>query len=168
MLFGWFRYVVEVPCNSLKDQCFYIPGKRENSYLHVLCFPPPPPSCICMGMRYQSWLLSYIMLFFPFLWCVADYANFHYILLLMYITLSIQLPRLYNVYKEMGIVTSFQNILDNIFLPLFEVTVDPDSHPQLHLFLKQVWSLSVLYLYCLLFWWCLFLTLLLINLKVEY
>ncbi|XP_052172914.1 AMP deaminase-like isoform X2 [Diospyros lotus] len=50
----------------------------------------------------------------------------------------IQLPRLYNVYKEMGIVTSFQNILDNIFLPLFEVTVDPDSHPHLHLFLKQV------------------------------
>ncbi|CAI9097263.1 OLC1v1033648C1 [Oldenlandia corymbosa var. corymbosa] len=50
----------------------------------------------------------------------------------------IQLPRLYNVYKEMGIVTSFQNILDNIFLPLFEVTVDPNSHPQLHVFLKQV------------------------------
>jgi len=49
-----------------------------------------------------------------------------------------QLPRLYNVYKEMGIVTSFQNILDNIFIPLFEVTVDPDSHPQLHVFLKQV------------------------------
>ncbi|XP_044508391.1 AMP deaminase-like [Mangifera indica] len=50
----------------------------------------------------------------------------------------IQLPRLYNVYKEMGIVTSFQNILDNVFIPLFEVTVDPDSHPQLHVFLKQV------------------------------
>ena len=52
--------------------------------------------------------------------------------------LFFQLPRLYNIYKEMGIVTSFQNILDNIFLPLFEVTVDPDSHPQLHVFLKQV------------------------------
>lgn len=39
----------------------------------------------------------------------------------------------------MGIVTSFQNILDNIFLPLFEVTVNPDSHPHLHIFLKQVW-----------------------------
>ncbi|GAB2228716.1 hypothetical protein Droror1_Dr00022839 [Drosera rotundifolia] len=50
----------------------------------------------------------------------------------------IQIPRLYNVYKEMGIATSFQNMLDNIFLPLFEVTVDPDSHPQLHLFLQQV------------------------------
>lgn len=102
------------------------------------------------GMCYQSWgFFPYIMFVFPLLWCVADYANLHYILLLMYITLSIQLPRLYNVYKEMGIVTSFQNILDNIFLPLFEVTVDPDSHPQLHVFLKQVWNLSVLYLYCL-------------------
>ncbi|GFP92189.1 amp deaminase [Phtheirospermum japonicum] len=49
----------------------------------------------------------------------------------------VQLPRLYNIYKDMGIVTSFQNILDNIFLPLFEVTVDPDSHPQLHVILKQ-------------------------------
>ncbi|KAK4253294.1 hypothetical protein QN277_010617 [Acacia crassicarpa] len=55
----------------------------------------------------------------------------------------IQLPRLYNVYKEMGIVTSFQNILDNIFIPLFEVTVDPDSHPQLHVFLRQVVGLDL-------------------------
>ncbi|KAK7349811.1 hypothetical protein VNO77_07521 [Canavalia gladiata] len=55
----------------------------------------------------------------------------------------IQLPRLYNVYKEMGIVTSFQNMLDNIFIPLFEVTVNPDSHPQLHVFLKQVVGLDL-------------------------
>nr|XP_043635920.1 AMP deaminase-like [Erigeron canadensis] len=55
----------------------------------------------------------------------------------------IQLPRLYNIYKEMGIVTSFQTILDNIFLPLFEVTVDPASHPQLHVFLKQVVGLDL-------------------------
>ncbi|MCH94614.1 AMP deaminase, partial [Trifolium medium] len=53
------------------------------------------------------------------------------------------LPRLYNIYKEMGIVTSFQNMLDNIFIPLFEVTVDPDSHPQLHVFLKQVVGLDL-------------------------
>ncbi|KAL4302337.1 hypothetical protein GQ457_10G025330 [Hibiscus cannabinus] len=50
----------------------------------------------------------------------------------------IQLPRLYNVYKQMGIVKSFQNILDNVFIPLFEATVDPNSHPQLHVFLKMV------------------------------
>ncbi|XP_062003474.1 AMP deaminase [Rosa rugosa] len=55
----------------------------------------------------------------------------------------IQLPRLYNIYKEMGIVTSFQNILDNIFIPLFEVTINPDSHPQLHVFLKQVVGLDL-------------------------
>ncbi|MCL7023875.1 hypothetical protein MKW94_028352 [Papaver nudicaule] len=48
------------------------------------------------------------------------------------------LPRLYNIYRKMGTATSFQNILDNVFLPLFEVTVDPNSHPQLHVFLKQV------------------------------
>lgn len=50
----------------------------------------------------------------------------------------IQLPRLYNVYKEMGVLTSFQCMLDNIFLPLFEVTVDPSSHPHLHIFLNHV------------------------------
>lgn len=38
----------------------------------------------------------------------------------------------------MGIVTSFQNILDNVFIPLFEVTVNPNSHPHLHVFLTQV------------------------------
>lgn len=42
----------------------------------------------------------------------------------------------------MGIVTSFQDILDNVFIPLFEVTVNPGSHPQLHMFLKQVRSLA--------------------------
>jgi adenosine deaminase len=65
--------------------------------------------------------------------------------MLLLIKTVLQLPRLYNIYKEMGIVTSFQNMLDNIFIPLFEVTVDPDSHPQLHVFLKQVWYLSRFY-----------------------
>lgn len=72
--------------------------------------------------------------------CSQDFVvlTFDAIMLVLMESL-LQLPRLYNVYKEMGIVTSFQNMLDNIFLPLFEVTVDPDSHPQLHVFLKQVW-----------------------------
>ena len=50
----------------------------------------------------------------------------------------IQIPRLYNVYKEQGIMENFQQLLDNIFIPLFEVSIDPNSHPQLHLFLKTV------------------------------
>ncbi|KAK9901310.1 hypothetical protein WJX75_005763 [Coccomyxa subellipsoidea] len=50
----------------------------------------------------------------------------------------IQIPRLYDIYKAQGLVDNFEQLLDNIFTPLFEVTVDPNSHPQLHLFLKQV------------------------------
>ncbi|XP_021685397.2 AMP deaminase isoform X2 [Hevea brasiliensis] len=55
----------------------------------------------------------------------------------------IQLPRLYNVYKQMGTVKSFQNILENVFIPLFEVTINPSSHPQLHVFLMQVVGLDI-------------------------
>jgi len=54
------------------------------------------------------------------------------------VTWLIQLPRLYNVYKEMGIVDSFETILVNVFTPLFEVTVDPSSHPDLHVLLTLV------------------------------
>lgn len=54
------------------------------------------------------------------------------------VTWLIQLPRLYNVYKEMGIVDNFETILVNVFAPLFEVTVDPSSHPDLHVLLTLV------------------------------
>ena len=50
----------------------------------------------------------------------------------------IQIPRLYNVYKSQGTMQNFQQMLDNIFVPLFEVTVDPSSHPALHTFLQLV------------------------------
>ncbi|CAK7332813.1 unnamed protein product [Dovyalis caffra] len=53
------------------------------------------------------------------------------------------LPRLYNVYKQIGTVNSFQTILDNVFIPLFEVTINPSSHPQLHVFLMQVVGLDI-------------------------
>lgn len=50
----------------------------------------------------------------------------------------IQIPRLYNIYKKANSVSNFQDILDNIFVPLFEVTVNPASHPELDAFLDQV------------------------------
>ena len=34
----------------------------------------------------------------------------------------IQIPRLYEAYRESGAIGSFQDMLDNIFLPLFEVS----------------------------------------------
>lgn len=50
----------------------------------------------------------------------------------------IQIPRLYSTYKERGFLDSFQDMLDNIFNPIFEATVDPSSHPQVSRLLQQV------------------------------
>ncbi|ORZ22772.1 AMP deaminase [Lobosporangium transversale] len=50
----------------------------------------------------------------------------------------IQVPRLYNVYKATNSVENFEQVIQNIFKPLFEVTRDPTSHPNLHIFLQRV------------------------------
>ncbi|VDL29273.1 unnamed protein product [Hymenolepis diminuta] len=50
----------------------------------------------------------------------------------------VQVPRLYDVYKSKGVVGTFQDMIENIFQPLFEVTLDPTSHPELHAFLEHV------------------------------
>ncbi|TIB93525.1 AMP deaminase [Wallemia mellicola] len=50
----------------------------------------------------------------------------------------IQVPRLYHIYKNAGIADNFEEIVKNIFKPLFEVTKDPKSHPELHIFLQRV------------------------------
>lgn len=50
----------------------------------------------------------------------------------------VQIPRLFGLYKAMGTMTSFDELLRNLFQPLFEVTQDPSSHPKLHIFLQRV------------------------------
>lgn len=50
----------------------------------------------------------------------------------------IQVPRLYQVYKETGAINTFEEIVINVFRPLFEVTRSPQSHPELHVFLQRV------------------------------
>ncbi|RKO97339.1 hypothetical protein CXG81DRAFT_16054, partial [Caulochytrium protostelioides] len=50
----------------------------------------------------------------------------------------IQVPRLYNIYKAGGSVQNFEQVIKNIFQPLFEVTRDPRTHPKLHVFLQRV------------------------------
>ncbi|XP_077524444.1 AMP deaminase isoform X13 [Amblyomma americanum] len=50
----------------------------------------------------------------------------------------VQVPRLYDVFKSNNIVNNFEEILENIFLPLFEVTNNPSSHPELHQFLQYI------------------------------
>ncbi|CAH1263081.1 AMPD2 [Branchiostoma lanceolatum] len=50
----------------------------------------------------------------------------------------IQIPRLYDVYRSKGTLSNFQEVLQNIYMPLIEATVDPQSHPELHAFLKYI------------------------------
>lgn len=50
----------------------------------------------------------------------------------------IQIPRLYSTYKERKNLDSFQDMLDNIFNPIFEATVDPSAHPQVARLLRQL------------------------------
>lgn len=50
----------------------------------------------------------------------------------------IQIPRLYNIYHKNGTINNFQEMLSNIFIPLFEATIDPSSHPELDEFLRNV------------------------------
>ncbi|KAL8736521.1 MAG: hypothetical protein Q9181_002415 [Wetmoreana brouardii] len=50
----------------------------------------------------------------------------------------IQIPRLYSLYKKQKIVKNFEQLIVNVFQPLYEVTRDPSSHPKLHAFLHRV------------------------------
>lgn len=50
----------------------------------------------------------------------------------------IQVPRLYDVYKSTGLMDNFEQVVINLFHPLFEVTRNPSSHPKLHIFLQRV------------------------------
>ena len=52
----------------------------------------------------------------------------------------IQIPRLWRIYakKHSGRHPSFQEMLDNIFTPMFEATLYPDQHPKIAEALKHI------------------------------
>jgi AMP deaminase len=50
----------------------------------------------------------------------------------------VQIPRLFSLYKSLGTMNSYDELLRNIFQPLYEVTQDPSSHPKLYIFLQRV------------------------------
>lgn len=50
----------------------------------------------------------------------------------------IQMPRIYDIYRTNKMVNNFQDILTNIFVPLFEATIRPSSHPELNIWLQYV------------------------------
>ncbi|KAM4593194.1 AMP deaminase 3 isoform 3-T3 [Odontesthes bonariensis] len=50
----------------------------------------------------------------------------------------IQVPRIYDIFKSKKLVSNFAKTLENIFLPLFKATVNPQKHREIHVFLKYV------------------------------
>uniref|UniRef100_A0A6Q2WWU6 AMP deaminase n=1 Tax=Esox lucius TaxID=8010 RepID=A0A6Q2WWU6_ESOLU len=50
----------------------------------------------------------------------------------------IQVPRIYDIFKLKKIIPNFAKMLENIFLPLFEATVNPQKNKEIHVFLKYV------------------------------
>ena len=51
----------------------------------------------------------------------------------------VQVPRLWRVYCKKGQGTvSFQDMLENLFVPLFEATLFPDEHPEVAELLKHI------------------------------
>ncbi|XP_071382086.1 AMP deaminase 3b [Centroberyx affinis] len=50
----------------------------------------------------------------------------------------IQIPRIYDIFRSRKIVPHFAKMLENIFLPLFEATVNPQKNKAIHVFLKYV------------------------------
>ncbi|KAB0401247.1 hypothetical protein E2I00_008247, partial [Balaenoptera physalus] len=50
----------------------------------------------------------------------------------------IQVPRIYDIFRSKNLLPSFGKMLENIFLPLFEATINPQDHRELHLFLRYV------------------------------
>jgi len=43
-----------------------------------------------------------------------------------------------DVYRQHEMVTNFEQLLSNVFLPLFNATVDPQRHLNIHKFLQFV------------------------------
>ena len=54
----------------------------------------------------------------------------------------IQIPRLYLPWKQNKTIENFEQLIVNIFKPLFEATQNPSSHPELHVFLQRVIGLD--------------------------
>ncbi|GCC34011.1 AMP deaminase 2-like isoform X1 [Chiloscyllium punctatum] len=50
----------------------------------------------------------------------------------------VQVPRLFDVFRTKKQLNNFQDMLENIFIPVFEATINPRNHPELHLFLQHV------------------------------
>ena len=63
--------------------------------------------------------------------CFASHVFTSYFFPLYFIEYS-------DIYKSNKLVDNFEQMLTNIFMPLFEATIRPSEHPDLHKFLQYV------------------------------
>ena len=92
-----------------------------------------------------DWVVDHV-LYSPHNRCICTYMHAHvYLYTYTCVPLNmhlnrwvIQIPRLYALYRSSRMLRTFGEMLDLIFQPLFEVSIDPSSHPKLHLLLQQV------------------------------
>ncbi|KAJ3596679.1 hypothetical protein NHX12_003083 [Muraenolepis orangiensis] len=50
----------------------------------------------------------------------------------------IQVPRIYDIFRSKKLIPNFSKMLENVFLPLFEATVNPQKNKEVHVFLKYL------------------------------
>ncbi|NXC15431.1 AMPD1 deaminase, partial [Corythaeola cristata] len=50
----------------------------------------------------------------------------------------IQVPRIYDVFRSKNFLPHFGKMLENIFVPVFEATVNPQAHKELSVFLRHI------------------------------
>ncbi|XP_068615193.1 AMP deaminase 1-like isoform X2 [Brachionichthys hirsutus] len=50
----------------------------------------------------------------------------------------IQVPRIYDIFRGRDFVPHFGKMLENVFLPVFQATIEPQSNPDLSIFLQHV------------------------------
>ncbi|KAF7648764.1 hypothetical protein LDENG_00152260, partial [Lucifuga dentata] len=48
----------------------------------------------------------------------------------------IQVPRIYDIFRSKKLIPHFAKMLENVFLPLFEATINPQKNKAIHVFLK--------------------------------
>eukprot|EP00071_Canis_lupus_P027019 XP_022260576.1 AMP deaminase 1 isoform X2 [Canis lupus familiaris] len=53
-------------------------------------------------------------------------------------TWMIQVPRIYDVFRSKNFLPHFGKMLENVFMPVFEATINPQAHPNLSVFLKHI------------------------------
>ncbi|NWS74403.1 AMPD1 deaminase, partial [Crotophaga sulcirostris] len=50
----------------------------------------------------------------------------------------IQVPRIYDVFRAKNFLPHFGKMLENIFVPIFEATINPQAHKELSVFLRHI------------------------------